>query len=125
MGSFSIIVPPNPALQTSHHKLSGRLADGRLAQGSISLSTCFVRGVQTAGTSEQKTEFQTFCETENIKDWILFWLMPSRRIEKAFFAASLPVHEREFIKAVGTLAMPLTGLAIKQYLAYLLVEHSH
>ena len=125
MGSFSIIVPPNPALQTSHHKLSGRLADGRLAQGSISLSTCFVRGVQTAGTSEQKTEFQTFCETENIKDWILFWLMPSRRIEKAFFAASLPVHEREFIKAVGTLAMPLTGLAIKQYLTYLLVEHSH
>ena len=51
--------------------------------------------------------------------------MPSRRIEKAFFAAPLPVHEREFIKAVGTLAMPLTGLAIKQYLTYLLVEHSH
>ena len=125
MGSFSIIVPPNPVLQPSSHKLTGRLADGRMAQGSISLSICFVRGAQTSKTSEQKTEFQLFYETENIKDWILFWLMPSRRIEKAFFAAPLPVHEREFIKAVGTLAMPLTGLAIKQYLTYLLVEHSH
>jgi len=37
----------------------------------------------------------------------------------------LTAHEREFTKAVGSLSIPLTGLAIKQYLTYLLVEHSH
>ena len=89
------------------------------------LSICFVQGAKKTKTQEQKTEFQLFCETENIKGWILFWLLPSRRIEKAFFGAPLPVHEREFTKAVGALATPLTGLAIKQYLTYLLVEHTH
>ena len=43
----------------------------------------------------------------------------------AFFRVPLAVHEREFVKASGSLSVPLTGLNIKQYLTYLLVEHSH
>ena len=55
----------------------------------------------------------------------MFWLRPSRRIEKAFYKVPLPTQEPEFIKAVGSLSVTLTGLAIKQYLTCLLVEHSH
>ena len=125
MGMFSFIVSPNPTSTTSKHELSGALVDGRQARGSVSISSSFLRGAKATKTIEQKSEFQLFCETENIKDRILWFLMPSRRIESAFFKVPLPVHEREYVKAVGALAVPLTGLAIKQYLTYLLVEHHH
>jgi len=125
MGFFSFVISANPVRQNVNHRLTGVLGDGRVAQGSVNVSVQFVKGARAVRSSEQKTEFQIFCETENYYDWLMFWLMPSRRIESAFFRVPLPVHEREFTKAVGTLALPLTGLAIKQYLTYLLVEHSH
>jgi hypothetical protein len=127
MGSFSFIVPPKPVPHTVTYKLEGRLFDGRMAQGSVVLSLCFVRGAKHVKDNSKiaKSEFQVFCESENWKDTFLFWAMPSRRIESAFFKVPLPVHEREYTKAVGALSIPLNGLAIKQYLTYLLVEHSH
>ena len=125
MGHFSVIVPPNPITQNQKHQLTGQLNDGRVAQGQVHLSMAFIRGAKVTKSIEQMTEFQVFCQTENYWDLVMFWLRPSRRIEKAFYKVPLPVHEREFIKAVGSLSVPLTGLAIKQYLTYLLVEHSH
>ena len=125
MGTISFVVSPNPNKTNASHKVAGQLADGRMAQGVLHVSCSFVRGAKTVKSKEQKTEFQVFCESEHYWDLLKFWLMPSRRIEKAFFKVPLPVHEREFTKAVGTLSLPLTGLAIKQYLTYLLVEHSH
>ena len=125
MGNFSFIVGANPAAVSSTHKLTGLTSDGRPATGSVVMNSAFVRGAKATKTVEQKNEFQLFCDTENYKDAIMAMIFPSRRIEAAFFRVPLPVHEREFQKAVGTLGVPLTGLAIKQYLTYLLVEHSH
>lgn len=128
MGHFSFVVPPNPITQNMKHQLIGQLNDGRVAQGQVNLSIAFIRGAKVTKSIEQMTEFQIFCQTESYQDlfsWMMFWLRPSRRIEKAFYKVPLQVHEREFIKAVGSLSVPLTGLAIKQYLTYLLVEHSH
>jgi len=34
---------------------------------------------------QQKNEFQLFCESDSLKEWLLSCSMPSRRIEKAFF----------------------------------------
>ena len=89
------------------------------------MSLAFVRGAKVTKAVEQLSEFQVFCATENYWALLMTYLQPSRRIEKAFFRVPLQVHEREFIKAAGSLSLPLTGLAIKQYLTYLLVEHSH
>ena len=125
MGHFSFLVMPNPITQNQKYQLIGQLNDGRVAQGQVNLSVAFIRGAKVTKSIEQMTEFQVFCQTENLYDWAMFWLRPSRRIEKAFYKVPLPTHEREFIKAVGSLSVPLTGLAIKQYLTYLLVEHSH
>ena len=124
MGYFPFMVSANPVMTDSTHKLLGGLADGRVAQGTVNIAVAFSRGGRTIKNSEQKTEYQIFCETENYREWLLFWLMPSHRIEAAFFRVTLPVHEREFKKAVGSLSVPLTGMAIKQYLTYVLVEHS-
>jgi len=125
MGATSFMISANPLKTNFNYRLVGVMADGRIATGSVTLAVQFVKGGRAIRNSEQKTEFQLFCETENYYDWIMFWIMPSRRIEHHFFRVPLQVHEREFTKAVGTLALPLTGLAIKQYLTYLLVEHSH
>ena len=125
MGSYVFIVAPNPVVQTFSHKISGQLQDGRTAQGVINIGVSFARGAKVQKQVEQMTEFQLFCATENYWDWLMNILRPSRRIEKSFFKVPLASHEREFTKAVGSLSIPLTGLAIKQYLTYLLVEHSH
>jgi len=125
MGSFSFVVSASPATQSVAHKLAGILADGRPAQGAVNCQVSFRKGLRVAKTVEQLTEFQHFYKTENWRDWMLSVILPSRSIEKAFFRVPLHVHEREFTKAVGTLAKPMTGLQIKQYLTYLLVEHSH
>ena len=106
-------------------KLTGTLNDGRLAQGNVNVQVAFLRGARVTRAVENLSEFQVFCQTESYWDLAAFWLQPSRRIEKAFFRVPLPVHEREFIKAAGSLSVPLTGLNIKQYLTYLLVEHSY
>ena len=125
MGTFSFVVQSSPNVTSSNHNLTGQLVDGRLAQGVINVAVSFVKGARATKTVEQKNEFQIFCDSENYYDLLMFWLRPSRRIEHAFFKIPLPLHEREFTKAVGTLSVPLTGLAIKQYLTYVLVEHSH
>ena len=123
MGTFSFLVPHDSIRHTLGHKLQGALPDGRMAQGIVNTSFVFIRGARAV--QEQKSEFELFCETENLMDWFRSLILKGRRIENAFFKMPLPVHEREFIKAVGSLSVPLTGLAIKQYLTYLLVEHSH
>ena len=125
MGTFCFVLSQDQQAQRVSHKLEGVLADGRTVQGTVHCSCSFLRGARTKAVVEQKSEFQLFCETENYQQRLLWFISPSRRIESAFFKVSLPVHEREFTKAVGTLAVPLTGLAIKQYLTYLLVEHQH
>ena len=124
MGACSFVVTPNPITQAVQHKLTGMLEDGRTAEGVINISLSFLRGARVKKNIEQKSEYQLFCETENYRNMILSFL-PSRRIDTSFFKVPLPVHEREYTKAAGSLAVPLTGLAIKQYLTYLLVEHSH
>jgi hypothetical protein len=125
MGYFLFMVTPNPVMTDSRHKLIGMLGDGRLAEGTVDIAVAFSRGGRALRSSEQRNEFQTFCETESYRQWLLTWLFPSRRIETAYFRIELPAHEREFKKAVGSLSVPLSGLAIKQYLTYVLVEHSH
>jgi len=125
MGYFPFVVTANPLMTDSTHKLIGALADGRLAQGTVDIAVAFSRGSRTLSNNSSKSEYQIFCETEHYREWLLFWLLPSHRIESAFFRVELPAHEREFKKAAGSLSVPLTGLAIKQYLTYVLVEHSH
>jgi hypothetical protein len=123
MGTFMFVVPSDSLPHSMTHKLVGALPNGRTTQDSVNSSFSFARGSNTV--KEQKSEFTLFCETGNYKDLLKFWVFPSRRIEHSFFKAPLNVHEREFTKVVGTLSVPLTGLAIKQYLTYILVEHSH
>ncbi len=123
MGTFSFSIPDDSIRHTLGHKLQGDLSDGRLAQGIVNTSFVFIRGARQV--QQQKSEFELFCETEKYTDWIRSLILKGRRIENAFFKMPLPVHEREFIKAVGSLSVPLTGLAIKQYLTYLFVEHHH
>lgn len=110
MGTFMFIVTPHSTSIAATHKLTGQVSDRRPATGTVSLTMVFNRGAKAAKTVEQKNEFQLFCETEHYTDLVLSMLFPSRRIEAAFFRVPLPVHEREFQKAVGTLAVPLTGL---------------
>ncbi len=124
MGTFKFVVPSDSLPHLMSHKLVGALPNGRTTQGSVNSSFSFARGASRV-VKDQKSEFDLFCETENYKDFLKFWIFPSRRMEHAFFKKPLHVHEHEFTKAVGTLSVPLTGLAIKQYLTYVLVEHSH
>ena len=123
MGTFKFVVPSDSLPHLMSHKLVGALPNGRTTRGSVNSSFSFARGANTV--REQKSEFDLFCETENYKDLLKFWIFPCRRIEHAFFKNLLNVNEHEFTKAVGTLSVPLTGLAMKQYLTYVLVEHSH
>ena len=126
MGNVSFIVPADPTPRSATYKLTGKVEDGRPAIGFVKLTASFVRGGKASTRIwEHKTEFELFCETENFREWLLWRIWPGRSIDKAFFQVPLPIHEREFTKAVGTLAVPLTGLAIKQYLTYLLVEHNY
>ena len=125
MGSVSFVVSPNPIKTSISLQLGGVIADGRSAQGTVNVETFFVRGGKARKTLEQRTEFQVFCDEKNTTQWILSLLLPSRSIETTFFQVPLSVHEREYVKAVGSLGAPLTGLAIKQYLTYVLIEHSH
>ena len=124
MGSHIFVIRATPVPQHSQ-ALSGQVSDGRQAQGVIIFSCTFTRGGRLAKNVDQMSEFQLFCQTENYREMINFYLNSSRRIERTFFKVPLAAHEREFSKAVGALTVPLTGLAIKQYLTYLLVEHSH
>lgn len=125
IGELSFSVSSNPVKQILTGKLTGQTADGRPAQGMVKCSFYFIKGAKAAKSLETKTEFQHFCESENYRSMILWYMNPKRRIETSFFKVPLQVHEREFTKAVGSLSVPLTGLNIKQYLTYLLVEHSY
>jgi hypothetical protein len=82
MGFVNFIVAPSPIPQTMLLKLEGKLADGRLATGTLNLQVAFTRGARVAKAVETLSEFQTFCQEERFWDWLMFWLQPSRRIEK-------------------------------------------
>ena len=125
MGSFIIPITSIGTLQSNAFKLQGILVDGRTAQGEVKMSYQFMRGARVQKVLEQRTEFEMFIENENYWEYIMFLTKSSRKIEKEFFALHLPAHEVAFTKAVGTLSLPLTGLSIKQFLTYLLVEHSY
>lgn len=85
MGYVHFIIPPSPIPQTMLLKLTGQLADGRLATGTLNLQVSFTRGGRVTKSVETLSEFQTFCQEESFWDWLMFWLQPSRRIEKGIF----------------------------------------
>ena len=61
--------------------------------------------VGLGGSDAVRATYQIFCETEYYRQWLLFWLLPSHRIEAAFFKVELPAHEREFKKAADSLSV--------------------
>ena len=45
--------------------------------------------VGLGGSDAVRATYQIFCETEYYRQWLLFWLLPSHRIEAAFFKVEL------------------------------------